>query len=559
MKSDALKKGPERAPARSYLHAMGLSDQEISRPFIGVSNTWTDAMPCQSVLRDLAAYAKESIYEEGGLPREWGAIAISDGMAMGHEGMRASLVSRENIADAIELMMRGYAFDGLLALAACDKTIPGSVMALARINVPSIFVYGGAIHPGRWRGEDINVQTVFEAVGAHAAGKLSDAELREIECAACPGAGSCGGLFTANTMAAAVEAMGLALPGSATIPATDKPDGQTPGKERIANGIASGRALMGLVESNLLPLEIMTREAFENGLAVALALGGSTNVVLHLLAIAHDAGVSLTIDDVNPISERTPAIGNMKPAGGYVMTDLHRVGGVPMVMKTLLDHGLIHGDALTVTGKTVAENLANVTAEPDGNVVRSWDNPVHATAGMVILKGNLAPEGAVLKIAGAGKHQHQGPARVFENEDAAFAAVNRGDILANDVIVIRNEGPSGGPGMRELLATTAALAGRGLADSVALMTDGRFSGATRGFAIGHVAPESVKGGPIAAIRDGDRITIDPDQHRIDVDLTDEEIKKRIAAWQAPEPKYTTGALGRYARLVGSASKGAVLD
>jgi dihydroxy-acid dehydratase len=559
MNSDVIKRGPERAPARSYLRAMGLGDADLEKPWIGVSNTWTEANVCVYVLRDVAARAKQAIAAAGGLPREFGAIAISDGVAMGHEGMRASLVSRENIADSIELMMRGFAFDGLLGLAACDKTIPGTIMAMARINAPSVFVYGGSIHPGTWRGQDVNVQTVFEAVGSHAAGRIDDRELYEIECASCPGAGACGGMFTANTMDSAVEALGMAIPGSASIPATDGPKDLEPGAERLANAEASGRALMGVIEAGIRPRDIITRNAIENAIVVGLALGGSTNLVLHMLAIAHDAGVELSLDDFPPIMERVPTLGDMKPGGRYVMTDLHRVGGVPMVMKLLFDHGLIHGNCLTVTGKTVAENLSGVTATPDGAVVRAWDNPIHETAGMHILRGNLAPDGAVLKVSGADKHYHKGPARVFESEDAAFEAVTAGSIQPNDVIVIRNEGPAGGPGMREMLATTAALAGRGLADSVALLTDGRFSGATRGFAIGHVAPESVKGGPIAAVNDGDTITIDLATARMDVDLTDAQILARIAAFQAPEPRYPTGALGEYARLVGPASQGAVLD
>jgi dihydroxy-acid dehydratase len=559
MQSDVIKKGPERAPARSYLRAMGLTDADLQKPWIGVSNTWSEANVCVYTLRELAEHSKDAMLAAGGMPREFGCIAVSDGIAMGHEGMRASLVSRENIADGIELMARGFAFDGILGLAACDKTIPGTLMGMLRMNVPSVFIYGGAIHPGELRGEVLNVQSVFEAVGAYAAGRIDDKQLHDIECFACPGAGACGGMFTANTMASALEAMGMSLPGSASIPATDAPTDRTAGRERIANARASGEALLRLIADGIRPRDIVTRKSLENAITVALVLGGSTNMVLHTLAIAHEAGIDLTIDDFPPIMERVPLLGDLKPGGQYVMTDLHRVGGIPMVMKLLLDHGLIHGDCLTVTGKTVAENLKDVTAKPDGRIIRTWDNPIHQGAGMHILRGNLAPDGAVLKVSGNDKHYHQGPARVYECEDDAFQAVTRGEINAGDVIVIRNEGPAGGPGMREMLATTAALAGRGLADSVALMTDGRFSGATRGFAIGHVAPEAVRGGPIGAVQDGDVITIDLSTGRMDVALSDAVIAERLAAYRNPEPKYTTGALAKYAKLVGSASKGAVLD
>ncbi len=559
MYSDVLKQGPSRAPARSYMRAAGMTDDDLRKPWIAISETWSDANVCVLTLRELGQAVRAGVEAAGGYPREFGTIAISDGMAMGHEGMRASLVSRENIADSIELMMQGFAFDGLAGLAACDKTIPGTVMGMLRLNRPSIFLYGGSIHPGEWRGEALNVQNVFEAVGAHAAGTISDQDLYEIECRSCPGAGACGGMFTANTMASAVEALGLALPGTASTSAAATPDGRTASPAKLEEARRTGEALMALVRHGITPRDIITRQSIANAVTVALALGGSTNLVLHFLAIAHEAGVDWTLDDFRDLMERVPQIGDMKPGGRYVMTDLHRVGGVPVVMKLLLDRGLLDGSCRTVTGRTVAENLASVQGVADGQVIRTWDDPIHEAAGMHILRGNLAPDGAVLKVAGNDKHHHRGPARVFECEDDAFKAVTAGEIRDGDVIVIRNEGPAGGPGMREMLATTAALAGRGQANTVALMTDGRFSGATRGFAIGHVAPEAVRGGPIAAVRDGDMITIDLNAGTITLEVPDEEIARRVAAYQPPAPRYTRGVLAKYARLVGSAARGAVLD
>lgn len=541
--------GPERAPARSYLRAMGLTDEDLSRPFVGVASTWNEATPCNIGLNRLAREAAAGVRAAGGTPREFVTIAVSDGIAMGYEGMRASLVSREVIADSIELMMFAHGYDAIVGLAGCDKSLPGTLMALARLNRPGVFVYGGSIKPGLFEGRAVTIQDVFEGVGAYAAGRLSAEKLRELECAACPGAGSCGGLYTANTMAAVAEAIGLALPGSASPPAESEM------RARVA--YESGRQVMALLKEGIRPRDILTRPAFENAIVTALAMGGSTNVVLHLLALAREAGVPLSLDDFDRLSRRTPLIADMKPAGRYVMTDLDEAGGVPTVLKYLLEAGLLHGDVLTVTGRTLAENLRDHRIPADQDVVRPVSRALKPTGGLVVLRGNLAPEGAVIKVTGLKRLVHRGPARVFDQEEQAFAAIQQRQIRPGDVVVIRYEGPKGGPGMREMLAVTAAIVGQGLGEEVALITDGRFSGATRGMMVGHVAPEAFVGGPIALLRDGDTVIIDAERGRLDVDLTDGELAERRRAWQPPTPRYTWGALAKYAALVGSAAEGAV--
>mgnify|MGYP000592664763 FL=1 len=541
--------GPERAPARSYLRAMGLTDEDLSRPFVGVASTWNEATPCNIGLNRLAREAAAGVRAAGGTPREFVTIAVSDGIAMGYEGMRASLVSREVIADSIELMMFAHGYDAIVGLAGCDKSLPGTLMALARLNRPGVFVYGGSIKPGLFEGRAVTIQDVFEGVGAYAAGRLSAEKLRELECAACPGAGSCGGLYTANTMAAVAEAIGLALPGSASPPAESEM------RARVA--YESGRQVMALLKEGIRPRDILTRPAFENAIVTAVAMGGSTNVVLHLLALAREAGVPLSLDDFDRLSRRTPLIADMKPAGRYVMTDLDEAGGVPTVLKYLLEAGLLHGDVLTVTGRTLAENLRDHRIPADQDVVRPVSRALKPTGGLVVLRGNLAPEGAVIKVTGLKRLVHRGPARVFDQEEQAFAAIQQRQIRPGDVVVIRYEGPKGGPGMREMLAVTAAIVGQGLGEEVALITDGRFSGATRGMMVGHVAPEAFVGGPIALLRDGDTVIIDAERGRLDVDLTDGELAERRRAWQPPTPRYTWGALAKYAALVGSAAEGAV--
>lgn len=541
--------GPDRAPARSYLRAMGLTDEDLTRPFVGVASTWNEATPCNIGLAGLAKQAAAGARAGGGTPREFVTIAVSDGIAMGYEGMKASLVSREVIADSIELMVYAHGYDAVVGLAGCDKSLPGTLMALGRLNRPGIFVYGGSIKPGIFEGRKVTVQDVFEAVGAYASGRISDRQLYELECRACPGAGSCGGLFTANTMSSVAEAIGMALPGSASPPAESE--------ARAAIAYESGRQVMELLRQGIRPRQIMTREAFENAITVALAMGGSTNVVLHLLAIAREVGVPLSLDDFDRISRRTPLIADMKPAGRYVMTDLDEVGGVPTVMKYLLDAGLLHGDVLTVTGKTLAENLKDHRIPTDQDVVRPPSNPIKPTGGLVILRGSLAPEGAVVKVTGLNRLYHRGPARVFDREEDAFAAVQHRQVRPGDVVVIRYEGPKGGPGMREMLAVTAAIVGQGLGEEVALITDGRFSGATRGLMVGHVAPEAFVGGPIALLRDGDMVVIDAENGRLEVELTAGELEARARAWQRPAPRFAWGGLAKYASLVGSASEGAV--
>ena len=547
--------GTTRAPHRAFMRAMGLTDEDLHRPLVGVAHTWNEATPCNMSMSFLAQEAKRGINELGGTPREFVSIAVSDGIAMGHEGMKASLVSREVIADSIELMMRAHCYDALYGMAGCDKSLPGTLMAIARLNLPSIFLYGGTIKPGKFRGRDVTIQTVYEAVGQREAGLISDEDLYELECVACPGIGSCGGFFTANTMASVAEALGMSLPSSASPPAVDE--------ARKVFAYESGRALMRLMRRGILPRDIMTKEAFENALTVALAMGGSTNIALHLPAIAHELGITLTFDDFTRITCRTPHIADMTPGGKYVMEDLHRVGGVPVVMKTLLDAGLLHGDCITVTGKTVAENLKKVRNAEQltrQDVVYPVSRPLRESGGIVIVKGNLAPEGGVVKVAGVKNLKHVGPARVFDDEQSCAEAVARREIKPGDVVVIRYVGPKGAPGMPEMLAVTAAIRGQGLGYEVALLTDGRFSGATTGLMVGHIGPEAFVGGPLAVVRDGDIIEIDatnPAKGKLNVKLSKEEIAKRLKRWKQPKPKYTSGALAKYARLVGRACDGAV--
>ncbi|MGQ0812838.1 MAG: dihydroxy-acid dehydratase [Gemmatimonadota bacterium] len=541
--------GYDRAPARSMLRAVGFTDDDFERPLIGVANTWSETTPCNAHLRELGQWVKEGIRAAGGAPLEFNMPVVSDGITMGTEGMKASLISRELIADSIELMGRGYFFDGIIAISGCDKTIPGTVMALARLDLPGLMLYGGSIMPGRHNGRDITIQDVFEAVGARSAGRIDDDELHAIECAACPGAGACGGQFTANTMATAFEAMGISPVGSGSVPALD------PAKQEVAR--ACGRLAVELVHANISARAIITRKALENATAAVVASGGSTNAVLHLLAVARDAGVDFTIDDIERISRKTPLLADLKPGGRFTAVDLHRAGGVGVILCRLLEAKLLHGDALTVTGRTIAAEAKCVTETAGQEVVRANQAPLKPFGGLIIMKGNLAPEGAVLKVAGHERTYHRGPARVFEREEDAFAAVSASRIEKGDVIVIRNEGPRGGPGMREMLGVTAALAGAGLGAHVALLTDGRFSGATHGLMAGHIAPEAALCGPIAALRAGDMIVIDVASRRIDVELDDATLAARLKDW-SPRPRaYETGVMAKYARLVGSAATGAV--
>ncbi len=548
-KSDAITAGPTRAGSRSMLRATGLDDAALSSPFIGVANLASDVTPCNVHLGPLTARVKEGIRSASGTPFEFGTITVSDGVSMATEGMKASLVSREVIADSIEVVSMAEWFDGLVTVGACDKNMPGCLMAMARLNIPSVFVYGGTIMPGTYQGKDVNIQDVYEAIGAHALGNISDAELDELERVACPGAGACAGLFTANTMSSAIEALGMCLPGDASIPAVDP--------RKMEECRQAGEAAVRLLEMGIAPRDILTRKAFENAITVVVAMGGSTNSVLHLLAISYEAGVSLSIDDFDYISRNTPYIASLRPGGAYVMADLDRIGGVSQVMKRLLDAGLLHGDAMTVTGKTIRENLESVEEESDQKVVFPVSSPLSPTGGLAILKGNIAPEGAVIKIAGKEKLYHQGPARVFDREQDAYRAVLGGDINQGDVIVIRYEGPKGGPGMQEMLAVTAAIVGQGLGEHVALITDGRFSGATHGLMVGHIAPEAAAGGPIGALNDGDTVTLDVPNRVLEVALSDAQIQERMAAATPPEPMHTRGTLWKYAKLVGSASSGAV--
>ena len=547
--SRVLLDGPDRAPARAMLHAIGLTDDDLSKPLIGIANTWTEIGPCNFHLRRLAEKVKEGIRAAGGTPLEFNTIAISDGISMGTEGMKASLISREVIADSIELVARGHLLDGVVAIGACDKTIPGGVMALARLNLPSIFFYGGSIYPGSFEGRDVTIVDVFEAVGAYAAGKLTADKLRELEGLACPGAGACGGQYTANTMAMAIEMLGMSLMDSASVPAMD------PRKDEVA--VAVGRQSVELLRRGIRPSDVITRPALENAIASVCASGGSTNAVLHLLAIAREAGVALAIDDFDRISERTPLIADLKPGGRYVANDLYEAGGVRLMAKRLLEAGLLRSEALTVSGRSIGEEAREGRETPGQVVVRPLSDPLKPTGGLVILKGNLAPEGCVVKVAGYERMYHRGPARIFDREEDAFAAVQARQIKEGDVVVIRYEGPKGGPGMREMLGVTAALVGEGLGESVALLTDGRFSGGTHGLMAGHVAPEAAVGGPIAALREGDSVVFDIERRRLDVELSDNEMKRRLAAWTAPAPHYTSGVFAKYAKLVSSASEGAV--
>ncbi len=543
--------GPRRAPHRSYYYAMGLTEDEINQPFVGVATCWNEAAPCNIALSRQAQSVKKGVNEAGGTPREFTTITVTDGIAMGHQGMKSSLVSREVIADSVELTVRGHCYDALVGLAGCDKSLPGMMMAMLRLNVPSVFMYGGSILPGRFNDRDVTVVDVFEAVGRHAAGTMSDEELHELECVACPSAGACGGQFTANTMATVSEAIGLALPGSAGAPA--------PYEDRDRWAVESGRAVMALVESGLRPRDIVTRRALENAAVVVGATGGSTNAGLHLPAMAHEAGISFTMDDVVAIMRRTPYIADLKPGGKYVALDVHKVGGIPVILKTLLDGGLLHGDCITVTGKTLAENLQHVRFPEGQDVIYPVSRPLSQTGGVVGLRGNLAPDGAIVKVAGMAKQQFEGTALCFDSEEEAFAAVDARAYKAGDVIVIRYEGPKGGPGMREMLSTTSAIYGQGMGEAVALITDGRFSGATRGFCVGHVGPEAAVGGPIALLRDGDRIRMDAEAGTIEVLLSDAELAERRAAWTPRGTDYNSGAIWKYAQTVGPAHLGAVTN
>ena len=545
MRSDAIKKGIARAPARAMFKAMGLTDNDLDRPLVGVANTWTELTPCNVHLRELGKSVKEGIRAAGGTPFEFNTIAVSDGISMGTSGMRASLVSREAVADTIELVVRGHLLDGVVAISGCDKTIPGTVMALARLDLPSLMIYGGSIYPGRYQDKDVTIQDVFEAVGACAAGVITEQDLRDLEDVACPGAGACGGQFTANTMSTAMTVLGISPMGVNDIPALDSR------KKEVA--FYSGEIVMQLIEQGITARQIITRTALENAIASVAATAGSTNAVLHLLAIAREAGVDLSIDDFDGISAATPVIADLKPAGRFTAPDVDRAGGLRLLIKRLLDGGFLK-DQPTVSGKTLAEEAEEAEETAGQEVIRSLEMPIKSRGGIAILHGNLAPDGCVVKLAGHERTHHSGPARVFDSEELAFAAVQNGDIEAGDVIIIRYEGPKGGPGMREMLAVTAALMGQGLGDSVALVTDGRFSGATHGFMVGHVAPEAAKGGPIALVRDGDTVTLDVDARTLDVE---EDMGPRRSEWRPPEPRYVKGAFAKYAKLVASASEGAV--
>ncbi len=542
--------GPARAPARAMLRAVGFSEEDFGKPQVGVASSWNEVTPCNYHLDKLAALAKEGVRQGDAVPIEFTTIAISDGIAMGHEGMKASLISRDVIADSVELVMHAERMDALVGIAGCDKSEPGMLMAMARLNLPAVYLYGGSILAGTYRGRDVTIQDVFEAVGAHAKGTMSDDELLGIERAACPTTGSCAGMYTANTMAAAAEAMGMSLPGAASPPAVDY--------RREVFARESGIAVTKVLEAGIRPRDVITRQALLNAIAVTMALAGSTNAVLHLLAIAHEAGVELELDDFDRISREVPHLVDVRPAGRFVMSDLDRVGGVPVVMRELLEAGMLNGDCLTVTGRTIAENLAEVRPPaPDGDVVHPLSDAIHAEGGTAILFGSLAPEGSVMKIAGAASLEFRGRARTFDSEQEAFDAVTSGAIVAGDVIVLRYEGPRGSPGMPEMLAVTAAVSGAGLGAEVALITDGRFSGASKGYSVGHVAPEAFVGGPIALVHEGDEIVIDAANRRIDVLVDDAELERRRSGWNAPEARYVSGALAKYARQVGSASKGAV--
>jgi dihydroxy-acid dehydratase len=548
-RSRALLEGRDRAAARAYLKGMGLSDEDLAKPIVGVANTWIETMPCNLNLRRLAGYVKQGIRAAGGTPMEFNTIAISDGITMGTEGMKASLVSREIIADSIELVGRGHMFDAVVALAACDKTLPGCAMGLVRLDVPGMIVYGGTIMPGHFRGRDVTIVDVFEAIGANAAGRISDADLRELEGVASPGAGACGGQFTANTMATVFEVMGLSPMGAASVPATD------PRKDEV--GRRAGETIMALLRRGVRPGDILTRAAFDNGIAAAAASGGSTNVVLHLLALAREAGVPLAIEDFDAVSRRTPLIADLKPGGRFTAADVDRAGGIPVLARRLVEAGLADGAQRTVSGRTLGEEAALAAETPGQEVIFPVERALKPTGGLVILKGNLAPEGCVVKVAGHERPFHRGPARVFDREEDAMAAVTGAAIRPGDVVVIRYEGPRGGPGMREMLGVTAAIVGEGLGESVALVTDGRFSGATRGLMVGHVAPEAARGGPLALVREGDTIVVDIEGRALAVELADDELAARRVAWTPPPPRYTAGVFAKYAALVSSAAEGAV--
>jgi dihydroxy-acid dehydratase len=547
--SRVILEGRERAGARAMLKGIGFTDDDLTRPIIGVSNTWTETMPCNYHLRRLAAKVKEGIRAAGGTPMEFNTIAISDGVTMGTEGMKASLVSREVIADSIELMGRGHMFDAIVALVGCDKTIPGAAMALVRLNVPALMLYGGSIAPGRFQGRDVTVGDVYEAIGANAAGKMSDADLKELENAACPGAGACGGQFTANTMAMALEFLGLAPMGTTSVPAVD------PRKDDVAR--RCGQLIMDLLRRGVTPRDILTRQAFENAIAGVASSGGSTNAVLHLLALAREAGVPLTIDDFDTVSKRTPLLADLKPGGRFMAVDLDRAGGVPLLAQRLATAGLVDVLQMTPGGRTIGEEASMAVESPGQEVVRPLANPLKSSGGLVILKGKLAPEGSVVKIAGHERLYHRGPARVFDREEDAMRAVTSNTIKPGDVVVIRYEGPRGGPGMREMLEVTGAIVGAGLGETVALLTDGRFSGATRGLMVGHIAPEAASGGPLAALQEGDIVVIDIEARRLDVELSETEIAARLTKWQPPAPHYTSGVFAKYAAQVSSASEGAI--
>jgi len=548
-RSAALLRGADRAPARAMLKAVGFSDEDLSRPLVGVANTWIEVMPCNVHLRKMAEHVKEGVRAAGGTPIEFNTIAVSDGISMGTEGMKASLISREVVADSIELVSHGHLFDAVVALAGCDKTIPGAAMALARLDLPSLVLYGGSIAPGSFRGRDVTIQDVFEAVGAHASGKMTLQDLHDLEDHACPGAGACGGQFTANTMATALEFLGISPMGSAGVPATD------PGRPEVAR--AAGRLVMQALASDRRPGRILTRGAFENAIASVASTGGSTNGVLHLLALARESGVPLHLDDFDRISGRTPILADLKPGGRFVATDMQRAGGTRVLARRLIEAGLLRPGELTVTGRTIGDEAGEAREVAGQQVIRPLSNPIQKTGGLVILKGNVAPEGCVVKTAGHTRLRQRGPARVFDREEDAFAAVQAGRIAPGDVVVIRYEGPRGGPGMREMLAVTAALVGQGLGDRVALLTDGRFSGATHGLMAGHVAPEAARGGPIAALREGDAIVFDVEARRLDVEISDVEIRSRLRSWAPPAPRYPRGVFAKYVRLVSSASDGAV--
>ena len=548
-RSHTLTDGAHRAPARAMLRASGLSDDDFKKPLIGVANTWIEIGPCNFHLRELAQHVKDGIRAAGGTPLEFNTVSISDGITMGTEGMRTSLVSREVIADSIELVTRGNLFDALIVLVGCDKTIPGGVMALARLNIPGLILYGGSIAPGQFEGHSVTIQDVFEAVGMHGRGRMTDAQLRSLEGAACPGAGACGGQFTANTMALVCEFLGIAPMGLSSVPATNAAKGNA--------GHRAGELVLELLRRDVTPSKIITKTAIENAIAGVAATGGSTNAVLHLLAIANEAKISLSIDDFDRISSRVPILADLKPGGRFVATDLYAAGGTALIAKRMLEAGLLRGDAITVTGRTLTQEASAAKETTSQQVVRKLDAPLKPTGGLVILKGNIAPEGCVVKVAGHDLQNFRGPARVFDDEEAAFAAVENGAIKAGDVVVIRYEGPKGGPGMREMLAVTAALVGAGLGDSVALLTDGRFSGATHGLMAGHVAPEAANGGPIAAIADGDSIVFDIPKRQLNVELTPAQIQQRLASWKSPAPRFSSGVMAKYALLVSSSSLGAV--